>query len=103
MRKIERDINERFIRAADDIIERKKNGVVDKGTFCKAIKIHPPVYAQIKSNIINLSIDKAFRLGKTFGVSMNWLFFEIGPMYMRKDDWKEDIRKTIKKLQESLK
>lgn len=102
MKKIEKGINKRFILAADDIIERRKKGVVDKGTFCKALKVHNAVYAQINSNLINLPIDKAISLSKTFDISMNWLLLGVGPMYLGKDDWKHDIRVTIKKLESLL-
>lgn len=101
-KKIEYDINNRFIQAIDDIVERKKNGVDSINKFCQVMKMHRPAYNQIKTHLVNLPMDKAYKIGKMFGLSMNWLLLDTGPMYISKEDHKDHIKKAIQKLQELL-
>lgn len=76
------EINERFLRAyrllyADGKVDMKKE-------YCAKTGLTPQNFSLIENGGVSCTVDNICNLARTFGVSLDWIFFGSGEFYKKK-------------------
>ena len=81
--KLRAEIAQRFLKSYRLLYV--EGAVNSKKEFCERIKLQPQNFSQIEQGRLSCTIDNIYNLAETFGVSLNWLFFESGDFIVAKD------------------